>query len=334
MVVLFSDEGYSSFFAISAVRRMANSFPEFDFTLAAGGGPTHDIDLVELPRAHLQTFTSPDIFEFASPSLGEVSVGVYGDGSVTAAELAKGYRVYTRPSGVTSFRTSAGWTPITDIVPLGQSVVVEVPWNYEVHFAYTLVFDSDFETAHVGRDVTVRSLPRCEVPPWDTDGDGYWFWADPGCAPNPAMIDCNDANAAVHPGALEVCNGVDDDCNATIDDVALPGSVALNQFEKLPGTTGLGWPSLAVATSYDVVRGDLTALLLSGGSYAEATQSCVVDGITANGTDDPLDPAPNSGFWYLVRAANCTGVGSFDGPDTRQAAPRDAGIAASGHACP
>ena len=60
----------------------------------------------------------------------------------------------------------------------------------------------------------------------------------------------------------------------------------------------------------------------------------VADGVTVNGTDDPLDPDPDFGFWYLVRAANCTGVGSFDAPDPRQAAPRDAGIAASGHSCP
>jgi hypothetical protein len=41
----------------------------------------------------------------------------------------------------------------------------------------------------------------------DRDGDGY-----------PASVDCNDQNPAVHPGALEVCNGVDDNCNGAIDE--------------------------------------------------------------------------------------------------------------------
>ncbi len=41
----------------------------------------------------------------------------------------------------------------------------------------------------------------------DADGDG---WA--------ACTECNDADPAVHPGALEVCNGVDDDCNGATDD--------------------------------------------------------------------------------------------------------------------
>src|SRR5262249_34418013 len=41
----------------------------------------------------------------------------------------------------------------------------------------------------------------------DTDGDG---WAPPA--------DCNNANAAVYPGASEPCDGLDNDCNGTIDD--------------------------------------------------------------------------------------------------------------------
>lgn len=42
----------------------------------------------------------------------------------------------------------------------------------------------------------------------DADGDGF---APPQ--------DCNDNNAAIHPDALEVCDGVDNDCNGGVDDV-------------------------------------------------------------------------------------------------------------------
>ncbi len=37
--------------------------------------------------------------------------------------------------------------------------------------------------------------------------------------------DCNDANAAIHPGASDVCNGIDDNCNNQIDENAITATV-------------------------------------------------------------------------------------------------------------
>jgi hypothetical protein len=53
------------------------------------------------------------------------------------------------------------------------------------------------------------ATPRCT----DADGDGYAPEGGP-CGP----VDCDDTNPAVHPGAPEVCNGIDDDCNGIVDD--------------------------------------------------------------------------------------------------------------------
>jgi hypothetical protein len=59
----------------------------------------------------------------------------------------------------------------------------------------------------------------------DADGDGY---GDPAatleaCAAPPGYVtvggDCDDTRAEVHPGAPEICDGLDNDCNGLIDDL-------------------------------------------------------------------------------------------------------------------
>jgi hypothetical protein len=47
----------------------------------------------------------------------------------------------------------------------------------------------------------------------DSDEDGY-----------EAYMDCNDTNPDVNPGATEICNGVDDDCDGTVDEGCDTGS--------------------------------------------------------------------------------------------------------------
>lgn len=55
---------------------------------------------------------------------------------------------------------------------------------------------------------TVGAVPS-DPQPSDFDGDGYF--AD----------DCDDGDAAVHPGAVEVCDAIDNDCDRTTDEDAL-----------------------------------------------------------------------------------------------------------------
>jgi uncharacterized repeat protein (TIGR03803 family) len=57
---------------------------------------------------------------------------------------------------------------------------------------------------------------------WDADKDGYGFFRPVyACAAPPGYIaqggDCNDNNYAIHPGAEEQCNGIDEDCDGIID---------------------------------------------------------------------------------------------------------------------
>jgi hypothetical protein len=61
----------------------------------------------------------------------------------------------------------------------------------------------------------------------DIDLDGF---GEPGsgaflCGPYRAAVegDCNDRDSLMSPGAAEVCNGLDDDCDGVVDDGACPG---------------------------------------------------------------------------------------------------------------
>src|SRR5262245_31600082 len=66
----------------------------------------------------------------------------------------------------------------------------------------------------------------------DADGDGHGnatAWATACSAPSgyvAAAGDCDDTNVAIHPGADEVCNDADDDCDGSIDVGAIDATVS------------------------------------------------------------------------------------------------------------
>jgi len=69
--------------------------------------------------------------------------------------------------------------------------------------------------------MAATTLAKFSCDKCDADKDGYWIKST-ACyqsyvaryAPN--SFDCNDLNPAVHPGALEICDGVDNDCNGVM----------------------------------------------------------------------------------------------------------------------
>ncbi|MFH1469775.1 MAG: MopE-related protein [Pseudomonadota bacterium] len=80
------------------------------------------------------------------------------------------------------------------------------------------------------------TLGTAACAPFDVDGDGY-------IDQNAGGDDCNDGDPAVHPGAIEVCNGRDDDCDGEADEAGT-GDVIV--YDDVDGD-GLGDPDSAQA---------------------------------------------------------------------------------------
>ncbi len=111
----------------------------------------------------------------------------------------------------------------------------------------------------------------------DADGDGYGAGtAEIACdAPSDAYVpdpgDCDDSNRLVKPGAEEVCDGIDNDCNGLTDD-------------EDPGMTGLAtWYLDEDDDGYGITDSTLKACDQPEGYAADA------------GDCSPTDPAINPG---------------------------------------
>ena len=141
----------------------------------------------------------------------------------------------------------------------------------------------------------------------DADGDGFGdpATADQVCEAGAQHVrddsDCDDTNAEVFPGADEVCNGIDDDCDEGIDDDAID---LVSVFVDEDGD-GLGAPGV----SFLACPGD--------------------DGIADNDWDcDDADPTTP-----VVVDSGSSGTGSLDAPLGTLQGGIDAAHALDGQAC-
>lgn len=98
--------------------------------------------------------------------------------------------------------------------------------------------------------------------------------------------DCDDSEAAVYPGAVEVCDGLDNDCNDAVDDEAIDPSIWYEDFDE----DGYGDPIVWLETCSEpgFVLDDTDCDDGEGETYPGALDYCG-DGIDADCSGDESD---------------------------------------------
>jgi hypothetical protein len=90
--------------------------------------------------------------------------------------------------------------------------------------AYTvIVTDINGCTSTESYDILVPTTPQTVYLDADSDGFGDPAFVYSGCNPPAGYTasvsgDCNDANGSIYPGAIEVCNQLDDNCDGIVDE--------------------------------------------------------------------------------------------------------------------
>lgn len=117
---------------------------------------------------------------------------------------------------------------------------------------------------------------------YDADGDGYHMG-----------IDCDDSNAAINPGADELCNGVDDNCDEIIDTDAVDSFLYYQDRDE----DGYGNP-LAVIVSCD----------------ARTPDGHVTNGLDCRDSDADINPLGREVCDDQNLDENCDGLREDDDP--------------------
>jgi hypothetical protein len=133
----------------------------------------------------------------------------------------------------------------------------------------------------------------------DNDSDGY-----------PADNDCNDNNSNIHPGATEICNGVDDNCDGDTDE----GCVVY--YRDADGDT-YGNPAISVAATTP------PPVYVTNGTDCNDNNSNIHPGATeiCNGVDDDCDGNIDEGCALYYRDADGDGYGDPSDSTTNHTLP-------------
>ena len=130
----------------------------------------------------------------------------------------------------------------------------------------------------------------------DTDNDGYGGAAAMVACSMPAghattNDDCDDNNPAVNPGATELCNGVDDDCNGVVDEGYSPMTFYTDSDNDGYGDDATAVVACSPPFNLTTIGGDCDDTNM--GINPSASESC-------NGLDDDCDGVVDQGLLLFV----------------------------------
>lgn len=214
----------------------------------------------------------------------------------------------------------ASWTTNGVDIELASSVCEvsnTISWDIPDFMAtgavWVRIVGFDAYSSFNGKAVIRNVVLHGTVSEADADGDGYGVFTD-----------CNDADPAINPGAAEVCNGIDENCNGEIDE-----GLALETWYA--DVDGDGYGDIAIsATSCDGAPEGYVA----DNTDCDDADSSVNPGAAevCNGVDDDCDGNIDEGV-LLTFYADADGDGYGDAAMTAEGCDAPAGYVADNADC-
>ena len=201
---------------------------------------------------------------------------------------ANSYSVrYRQKTGATTYGSWSAWVSVTTNTRTITGLLTNATYQWVV------------KSLCVGNESAVSNklfTTGCVATTYyaDTDGDSYGSMTDTVSTCNAQPVgyitlsgDCNDAVAAINPVAIEACNDIDDNCDGTIDNMAVcPAPATLTNTVGATSAV-LTWANLPCADSYSVRYRQKTGAT-SYGSWSAwvsvTTNTRTITGLLTNAT--------------------------------------------------